>query len=101
MKVSEASALKIGQYVDYLGTRAMVRGVKSNGVIVDYWGKGLQEGKCIVRRVSARYLETVEPTILTPVTATPEPVCTRDNTPLIDMGNYLVDNCSNKYGKMQ
>jgi hypothetical protein len=35
------------------------------------------------------------------VTPNPEPVCIRDNTPLVDMGNYLIDNCGNKYGKTQ
>ena len=31
----------------------------------------------------------------------PEPVCLRDNAPLVDMGNYLMDNCGNEYGKTQ
>jgi hypothetical protein len=33
------------------------------------------------------------------VTPSPEPVCIRDSSPLVDMGNYLIDNCGNKYGK--
>jgi hypothetical protein len=60
MTTQEVNKLKVGQYVSYLGTRVMVRAVRSNGIIVDYWGKGLQEGKYIVHRVSARYLETVD-----------------------------------------
>jgi hypothetical protein len=31
---------------------------------------------------------------------TDDSVCKRDNNPLVDMGNYLVDNCGNKYGKI-
>jgi hypothetical protein len=31
---------------------------------------------------------------------TDDKVCQRDNNPLVDMGNYLVDNCGNKYGKI-
>lgn len=59
MTTQEAKSLKPGQYVDYLGTKAMVRGVRKNGVIVDYWGSGLKEGRCVVRRVSASYLKTL------------------------------------------
>ena len=59
MTITEAKSLKLGQYVDYLGTRAMVRYVRSNGVTVDFWGSGLQEGKCVVRRVAARFLKVL------------------------------------------
>jgi hypothetical protein len=31
---------------------------------------------------------------------TDDRVCQRDNNHLVDMGNYLVDNCGNKYGKI-
>jgi hypothetical protein len=59
MTTTEAKNLKPGQYVDYLGAKAMVRSVRSNGVVIDYWGRGLQEGKCVVRRVSASYLKAL------------------------------------------
>jgi hypothetical protein len=59
MTTQEAKSLKPGQYVDYLGTKAMVRGVRKNGVIVEFWGNGLQEDKYIVRRVSATYLKAL------------------------------------------
>jgi hypothetical protein len=59
MTQQEAKNLKPGQYVGYLGDRAMVRGVRKNGVIIDYWGRGLKEGKCVVRRVAASCLKAL------------------------------------------
>lgn len=59
MTSQEAKNLKPGQYVDYLGIRAMVRGVRKNGVVIDFWGRGLQEGKVVVRRVAASNLKAL------------------------------------------
>ncbi len=54
----QAKGLKPGQYVMLHGIdRAMVLGVRSNGVIVSYWGRGLKEGRSLTRRVAARHLE--------------------------------------------
>lgn len=59
MTSHEARSLKPGQYVDYLGIRAMVRGVRKNGVMIDFWGRGLQEGCVLVRRVAASNLKAL------------------------------------------
>jgi hypothetical protein len=48
-----------GQVVSYLGViRAEVIGTRRNGVLIGHWGRGLQEGKYIKRRVAARDLST-------------------------------------------
>ena len=57
MTTAQAKNLKPGQYVRYCGVKAMVRFIRPNGVTVDFWGSGLQEGRCVVRRVSASTLE--------------------------------------------
>jgi hypothetical protein len=65
-----------------------------------------------VTPVSAKVETTDEVSVIAPIIEAPfkvrdtapsplEPICSRDNTPLIDLGNYLIDNCGNKYGKTQ
>lgn len=38
------------------GIPATVVRSASNGVIVEYWGRGLRDGQLCIRRVSAKYL---------------------------------------------
>lgn len=55
-KQVETINLKSGDIVDYLGIRATVQFVRKNGVTIGFWGRGLQEGRFVVRRVSSRFI---------------------------------------------
>lgn len=55
--MNKAADFKPGDKVTYLDNiEATVRGVRSNGVIIEYWGSGYQRDKLKVERVAARYL---------------------------------------------
>lgn len=57
MTTTEARNLIPGTYVNYMGIRAMVLAVKTNGINITFWGKGLQEGKSVTRTVAACYID--------------------------------------------
>jgi len=49
--------MQINDKVWYLGEfKATVVGVKTNGVIIEFWGQGFQRDQLIRKRVAARYL---------------------------------------------
>jgi hypothetical protein len=53
----KASELKSGDKVFYLDDiPATVRSVRSNGIVIDYWGLGFRRDQNIIERVSVRTL---------------------------------------------
>ncbi len=48
--------MKSGDVYSYYGIRAEVLAVRANGIWIGYWGRGLQDGKRVKRRVSATQL---------------------------------------------
>ena len=50
--------MNVGDRVFYLGEfKADIVGIRSNGIIIEFWGRGLQDGQLLRRRVAAKYLE--------------------------------------------
>lgn len=55
------TTFKSGDKVTYLSSiEATVRGVRCNGIIIEYWGSGWQRDQLKVERVAARYLKIDE-----------------------------------------
>jgi len=50
----------VGAWVSYAGTKAQIMGYRKNGVLIGYWGVGLQSGEFVRRRVSITNLQTLD-----------------------------------------